>query len=193
MKGFLKVGLLIAVAMALFGTYRFVSAQNETSFGRIQAKAPTFNKEIRAKAPLDAVSTPLDVVSTEHILVGTYLSVGNGAGATVDPATFTPVDTTPTTVFCPGTCTILANQFVQTAGTQSGNNFGICLYVDGLLIPSGCFYSNDTLSDGTFVMGETSNWETGLPAGDHTVQTVIYSHLGCFLGEYNLQYIVYEP
>ncbi|MGB0109937.1 MAG: hypothetical protein WBP52_15685, partial [Terriglobales bacterium] len=77
MKGFLKVGLLIAVAMALFGTYRFVSAQDETSpFGKVPVKAPTFHKEIQAKAPTFNKEIKDDFsTGTAEALVATYLTV----------------------------------------------------------------------------------------------------------------------
>lgn len=184
MKGFWKVGLLIAVAMALFGTYRFVSAQDETSpFGRIPVKAPTFHKEIPANAPKFNKGIP-DVESTEHVLEYTYLSVGTGHGAPVPATTLTPIDS-PSTVVCPGsgtdTCTILANQFVQTAGSTGSNNFAICLYVDGNLIPNNCWYTNDTLSDGTYIQGATSNWKLACPSGATRSRRTSFRTMGVFM------------
>ena len=202
MKGFLKVGLLIAVAMALFGTYRFVSAQDETSFfGRVPVNAPTFHKKIRAKAPTfnkEVQDAEVQDAVTEHVLAETYLVIGNGgpSGTSVPAATLTPIDS-PSTVVCPAigtdTCTILANQFFQTTGSQTSNNFAICLYVDDNLIPNSCWFNNDTPNDGTFVQGTASNWETGVSPGSHTVQTFVLSNKGCLYGNYTFQYIVYQP
>ena len=125
MKGFLKVGLLIAVAMALFGTYRFVSAQDETSPGRIPVKAPTFHKEIPANAPKFNKGIP-DVVLTEHVLDGTYLTIGAGRGAPVPAATLTPIDS-PSTVVCPGSARIPVRSLLTSSFRQPGARGAITL------------------------------------------------------------------
>jgi len=160
-----------------------------------------FGQDINAsqhgKVEVETNKTKINLVKkdppTKEVLIGTYLVTTGTNMSSVPAQVLTPIDE-PSTINCPAsTCTILANQFVETQGTIPSNNFGICLFIDNEEIPNGCWYNNDTPSDGTFVQGVNSSWEVDLPTGDHTVQTFIYSYYGCEVAHYAIQYLVYKP
>jgi len=182
MNRFSRISLCLTAALALVGTGNYALGQGNATRGKVIAAAPVFPVQ---HAPATA---------PKRTLVTTYLIEGNGQSTAIPAATFTPIDT-PLTVNCPGPnkCTLLANQWVETNGTAASNNFAICFYVDGAEIPNGCYYTNDTPSDGTFDQGSTSSWESAITVGKHTVQTVVYSSAGCNFQEYQFQYSVYKP
>jgi len=183
MNRFLKIAGFLALAFALIGAVSFVSAHSSSGRGRVLATPPVF-------PPSDPPQS-----ATKHSLQGTYLSVGNGFGASIPSFTYTPIDAAQT-VTCPGpvgSCTLLANQFLVTQGSSASNNYAICLYIDGALISQGCYYTADSPNDGTYVFGSTSNWEVGVPVGTHTMQSVVFSNDGCTYDEYQFQYLVYKP
>lgn len=164
MNRFVKIGLLMALAMALFGTYRYVSAQEP--------------------------NTP----ATKHVLLGTIISTSinsmplaaNALTALDSPQTVSCPGTT--------TCTIQAEQVASTAqGSHAQNGFILCFYVDGSAIPAGCPYVNITPSDGESVMGSVTQGISGVSPGTHTVQTLVKSNFGAKLFFYNTDYRVYRP
>lgn len=183
MNRIFSMSFLLVLALVLAGTSNYALGQGNASRGaKVEAQAPVF--------PVSRVAPS----SPNHKLVSTHLVEGNGFSTAIPAATFTPIDT-PLTVNCPGpgTCTLLTNQWVATNGSTASNNFAICFYVDGSVIPNGCYYTNDTPSDGTFDQGGTSSWDIGVTAGHHTVATVVYSNNGCNYQEYQFQYLVYKP
>jgi hypothetical protein len=185
MKRFFQFGLPLLLALIVVGTLTLVSAQGgKFRPGKVDAVPPIF------RTP--AVPPPAAV---KHFPQGVYLSTGNGVGTAIAAATFTPVDAA-VTVSCPGpsgTCTILANQFVETSGSAVGNNAALCFYIDGVSVPNACYFTNEIPSDGTFDQSATQSWGSGVSVGTHTAQTVLYCSGGCNLYDYNLQYTVYKP
>src|SRR5271169_270429 len=165
MKRFAKSGLLMVLAMALFGIHQgYVSAQEAQT------------------------------LATKHVLLGTIITGGFPAITLPPGGTYTAVDA-PQTVNCPGTtnCTIQADQSaVTTSGTTTNNQAGTCLVIDGNINSVGCFYSGTTPSDGTPVTGTTSQ-SVSVPHGNHTVQTMAFSNHGAFLEYYNTTYRIYRP
>lgn len=184
MKRFLQFAIPLVLAVVVVGTYNLVSAQGQKPRpGRVEAVPPVF-----------ASSALPPAVAIRHYPQGVYLSTGNGFGTFINAATFTPVDAA-VTLSCPGTsgtCTVLANQFVETNGSTTNNNAALCFYVDGVNVPNACFFTNEIPSDGTFDQSATISWGT-VSVGTHTAQTVLYCSGGCNLYEYNLQYTVYKP
>ena len=184
MSRFFRMSVFLTLALALVGTSSYVLAQDSMSRGaRVQAQPPVF--QVQRSNP---------TVTPKRVLAGTYLVEGNGLSTPIPAGTFTPIDAA-LKVNCPGPgkCTLLTNQWIATNGSTTGNNFAICFYVDGSLISNGCYYTNDTPSDGTFDQGGTSSWDIGVTHGNHTVQTVVYSNNGCNYQEFQFQYLVYKP
>lgn len=183
MKTFFQIGLPLVLAIGV-GTY-LVSAQGERPLpGRVDAIPPVFH-----------IPAPPPPVAVKHFPQGVYLSTGNGVGKAISAATFTAVDTA-VSVSCPGptgTCTIFANQFVETNGSTSGNNAALCFYIDGVSVGNSCYFTNEIPSDGNFDQSATQSWGSNVSVGTHTAQTVLYCTGGCNLYEFNLQYTVYKP
>src|SRR5271169_6284893 len=119
--------------------------------------------------------------AANHVLKGTYIDSVESY-LTIPVETLTAVGD-PVTVSCPGTgtCTIEADMRVQNfGGTTTGNNFDLCLYVDGKAVDTYCFgYAGVTPSDGSVLMGSSSQSLSGVAAGSHTVQTYFWSAGGC--------------
>ena len=130
--------------------------------------------------------------ATKHVLQGTYISNGNYNGD-VSGATYTAISPQ-LIVDCPGTgtCTIEADMWVQ-------NSRG----TDRLRIPYASTWTAFNLVVAPTPGGATtagyfetlsSSWPvSGLAAGEHTVQTYVYSTDGEFVGYYTVNYRVYKP
>lgn len=183
MKSFVKVALPIALAVGLFGTYRFVLAQ-ETRSGPTTANMPN-SLPVSAEAP--------NVVATNHALVKTYAnSFRPFFFTTLAPGTVA-IDPL-TTITCPGisgSCTIEFDQGIQLTGGTSGDSFTFCIQLDGSIVSPGCPFS------GPFPLGATvvsfSQEVSGVSLGTHTVQSLIGSSFGGSYGFYTMTYHVYKP
>ena len=137
----------------------------------------------------------LAVAATNHILKGTYID--SNVALTVIPAdTLTPIGNV-VTVACPGTgtCTIQADMLAENGGSSTaGNQFEVCLYVDGVEVDPYCFgYAGVTPSDGTYLLGSSSQSLSGVSPGNHTVQTYFWSSKGCNVVYRHSTYNVYKP
>jgi len=191
MSKLLKVTLLLAFAVGLFGAYRYGAAR-EAGPSQVRASIhfPTFDVQVSPEATL----------ATKHVLEGTYNNSGlfeGTGGEFVAANTFTAIDTS-LTVVCPGTsgtCTIQADMWiVNGAVSSSDNQNSICLYVDGNPANNFCgAYADETPSDNSFVQSSTSQAVTGLAHGNHTVQTYFWSQRGAYVVYYNSNYRVYKP
>ncbi len=186
----------MALALVLFGAYRHVSAQGESKRGNPPASAL-----ISHKAPISP-NTIKASVATNQALLRNYFVNGNQNGTSFAAGEYTAVDS-PLTVQCPGssgTCTIVADMWVQSGGASSAsNNYAVCLYVDGVNVATsgdgsnGCHYTENTPSDGTFIEAGEENTLSGVALGDHTVQTFLYTNNGTPVSFYNISYHVYKP
>jgi len=140
----------------------------------------------------------LTATAQNHALQGTYIDPVVNLGLTVPASTLTAVGN-PITVSCPNPnkvgCTVTADMWVTNgAATTTGNQFEICLFVDGARANLYCFgYAGTTPSDGTFVMGSSSQTVSGLAYGNHTVQTYLWSRNGCSVSYRHFTYNVYAP
>lgn len=136
--------------------------------------------------------------AANHVLKGTYIDTVNGTQVTIPAATLTAVGN-PLTVSCPGTtgtCIIEADMWAQNAGgSTTGNDFLLCLYVDGTAVDPYCFgYAGVTPADGSVLMGSSSQSLSGVAAGSHTVQTYFWSRNGgCYVQYRHFTYRVYKP
>jgi hypothetical protein len=183
MNRFVKMGLLMVLVIALFGSYSFVKAQNETSQRTTSAVPPVFNSE-------DS-NVPPPVV--KHVLVGTYSNVNRPASFSALAGGTTAVDPV-TTITCPGTsgtCTIEYDQNMQFGFGTSGDSFSFCIALDGSIVSPGCPTS------GAFPTGVAavsfSQEVTGVSHGTHTVQSLVQSGFGGSIGFYTETYRVYKP
>jgi hypothetical protein len=130
--------------------------------------------------------------ATKHVLQGTYISNGNYNGD-VSGATYTAISPQ-LIVDCPGTgtCTIEADMWVQNShGTDQTPN-SVCFYVDGVQ-SGGCPYAGGATTAGYFETLSSAWPVSGLAAGEHTVQTYVYSTDGEYVGYYTVNYRVYKP
>lgn len=186
MNRLLKLGLLMALVIGLFGAYRYVSAQEGQSTARGSAAT---------KAPVLQVDVP-NIASTKHVLQGTYVNSGNYGDVAFPANTFSAIDPA-LTVTCPGTtstCSIQADMWVQNGRESiSGNEDRVCLYVDGSPGPFCNYFAGETPSDFTYTNATSSDTVSGLAHGTHTVQTVFWSAGGAFVAHYQANYHVYKP
>jgi hypothetical protein len=182
-----RIMMLVALAIALVGTYRYVSAQEHYfQAGRASVTPPT----------LTIQPSSVNVSAQKHVLGGTYINHGaftliNGAPLSITAYTYTPIDTA-TTITCPGTtgsCLIVSEQW-----TQLSSNFGgqaaTCLYVDG----SPDVYCGNF--DGEMFAG-FSNTATSHQAtvshGTHTVQTYVVTTTNALANYFDYHYQVFKP
>ena len=83
--------------------------------------------------------------------------------------------------------------FVQTgSGKTGGNQFSVCLYVDGV-IGHNCQEVGSTPSDGTYAVSSTSQLVAGIAAGNHVVQTYFTTNDGASVFNHTSNYRVYKP
>jgi hypothetical protein len=181
MNRFVKIGLLMVLVIALFGSYSFLKAQDEARMTPSVAP-PVFNLEGNFPPP-----------AVKHILEGTYINeCDSSCSGTLVSGGYAPVDAV-TTVTCPGTsgtCTIQADQDVQVSSVDA--ELAICLYVDGVMI-NGCYFTIGTDSSGRYVQNHTTQSVSGVAHGTHTVQTFQYSNNSGSFGFYSASYRVFKP
>ena len=187
MSKLLKVTLLLALAVGLFGVYRHVSAQGgQSAKARGYDTAPTFHVDIS------------DVLATKHVLEGTYINSGEyeGSAGSVSADTFTPIDTQ-LTVACPGksgTCSIQADMLVQNGFNTTASNLNrVCLYVDGAPGPHCNSYADESTTDEYYTNAVSSEIVSNLAPGNHTVQMYFWSEEGAGASHYEANYHVYKP
>jgi len=184
MNRLVKIGLVIGLAVVMFGTYRYVSAQEgQSGKARGYDTAPTFHVDIP------------EVIATKHVLQSTYLNSGDLGGASFPANTFTPVDTQ-LTVVCPGTsgtCSIQADMLVQNGAGGSGNLNRVCLYVDGVAGPYCNYFADESSSDGEYINAVQADIVSGVAHGNHTVQMYFWTENGAGVAHYQASYHVYKP
>ncbi len=187
MNKIMKVTLLLAFAFVSFGAYRYGAAQERgPRRGLIPITPPAFDV---------LVSQNPEALATKHLLEGTYINTSSVDDEFLPGGTLTPVDAQ-LTVACPGTsgtCTIQADMWVQTGGSDSiGNETALCLYVDGK-IAADCPITGETPTDSSYTAISFSQSLAGLPHGNHTVQTYFFSTYGTFVWKFTSNYRVYKP
>jgi len=188
MNRFVKIGLLMALALALVGSYRFVVVAQE---GPSSPMSPPPSSAPGAQAP--------EVLGTNHVLSRTYINscIPAGTCGLIVPAkTYTAVDA-PTTINCAApigkTCTLQADQYLTRGSNASAANLdGLCLVVDGVQSPT-CYYSGEATTDYSSTALSVSQGPPPLSRGNHTVQTQVYSIDGESVFLYTMTYRLYVP
>jgi hypothetical protein len=186
MSKLLKITLVLAFAVGLFGAYRFGAAQEAGSASdRIAIHWPSFDVEI----------SPNVTLATKHVLEGTYISSGqydNNVPANTNVALDAPL-----TVPCPGTtgtCTIQGDIWVENGGSPITMDINdVCLYVDGKPTIACNYDTGESAPDATPGTTSTSQLVTGVEHGNHKVQTYFWSYKGTYVGYYSINYRVYKP
>ena len=115
------------------------------------------------------------------IPAGTLVAIGNAITVTCTP------------LFKTG-CTLGADMWASNgSGNTSGNQFELCLLVDGVRADPYCYgYQGITPSDGTWVMATSSQSMSGLASGTHTVQAFFWSRNGCTVIGRHFNYMMYN-
>jgi hypothetical protein len=132
-----------------------------------------------------------------HRLVETYIDHGyNAAGEAIPGGSIRTAVGPTVTVVCPDTavsCTIQANHFIQVGhGKATGNLYTVGFYLDGVANGDEQILGS-TPSDGTYLMGATSEFQTKVAVGTHTVQTYVYSLDPTYVFNYTTNFQVYVP
>jgi hypothetical protein len=138
-------------------------------------------------------ASPFHITLKHENIVDSNLTRGFAGYVTVNG--FNPVDA-PTPVTCPAkaaSCQIDADMAVELLDQSgsSGNQFAICLAVDGNLIT--CNYTDVAPLDGYFRTYDTIQNAGPYGPGAHTVQTQIYTAAPQYLAYYYSTYHVYKP
>lgn len=191
MKKAAKIGGLVALAIAMFGAYGYLTAQSKHSqAGKTLSTPPVFSVLPSEAAP---------ALATNHALVRNYYTAGTLGGVEISAHVFTPVDTIQT-VQCPGTsgnCTIIADHWLEVrnplGGARSGNGVDGCLYVDGVGDGHCGLIDDEAPPDGSWAQATSSHHTSGVGLGNHTVQTFIFCNSGCDLAYFHVNYRVYKP
>ncbi|MGA2593181.1 MAG: hypothetical protein ABSH32_24970 [Bryobacteraceae bacterium] len=128
-------------------------------------------------------------------LAATYIDAGfNGDGLSI-PAGENTVVGPVVNITCPGTsgsCTVQADQFIQVGlGSATGNQFSATFLLDGTAILDGQIMCS-TPSDGTYQVCSTSEYQTKVALGTHTVQISVSSKYGTYVFNYNTNFRVYK-
>jgi hypothetical protein len=182
-KRLVALGVTVAGAAVLLAAYHHVRAQEGDS---------------HPVTPLQVTGAPLSpstLTSGSHVLLTTLINWGNDNNVPVGSG-YQPVDL-PTTVNCPSTsgCTIAVEAQLQLGGNgKTLNAWAICAQVDGNYIHTpGCpFQGYLPVSMSVWTVGSWSQ-QTSVSAGDHTVETSVYTDYGAFKDTYNIVYRVYAP
>jgi hypothetical protein len=114
----------------------------------------------------------------------------------ITASTFTPID--PALKFtCPhGGCTLTADLHVQVGeGSDTFNEWALCATIDGVYMqPTGaCPYVGEVPTDGSFEARSFEFIQSGVTAGSHSIQSVIFVTDGALLATYDITYRLYTP
>jgi hypothetical protein len=132
-------------------------------------------------------------VATNHVLKGTYLTYG--PGPIVAAETLTAIGPA-LTVSCPGTktCTIEADVLAQVGNSAGSANYVyLCATLDGVGAAYGCQQGSGMTVINTYVNLPTSFFFSGVAAGTHSVQMMIYAVNAFEVAYYSSTYRVYTP
>ena len=100
----------------------------------------------------------------------------------------------PITVNCPGpgSCLLEVDQHAQVRGSTANNKWAICTRVDGVPMNNpACPFLGTVPSNNTYVGGAFAQTQS-ISAGDHAVQSYIYTDLGGTRGVYQFTHRVYK-
>jgi hypothetical protein len=181
MNRFAKSALLMVLLLVLFGSYRFVSAQ-ET-----QSPSPIAVND-QENVPSEEAPPAL---ATDHVLMETYLNQFAATTGIPFPGGSLAVDPL-TSITCPAaigkTCTIEAEIYLQ-AQSNTGGRIALTFALDGTKLSSpyvGTLTSN-------FAMFSWPPTARTVSRGNHTVQSFLNTDNAGNSGSYNINYRVYVP
>ena len=126
------------------------------------------------------------LVTTSYSVSSKLVTVGPG---------FQPMDSAKT-LTCPkgkGVCRIEADQAAQvTGGAGSSNRWAICTQVDGVFMdrPSCPFLG--LINPSYFQSAAFSQQQSAVSEGEHILRTFIYTDTGAQLGNFSIQYHIYQ-
>ena len=189
----MKKGLVLALVGASLLVAALVAIQQSTA-GRV----PVTSGPPGARGP-DKPNRPLDQPFTLENRKLELTSIAyNDRGRTIPPEEYTFVHR-PIALKCPvttksSTCTFSAEVFVQFAAEVTGDDWTVCLEVDGVLAsePACGWYETDAVAGEVSARSFTQSM-SGIPGGDHGVQALAYSTGGGRITGFTVVYRVYTP
>jgi hypothetical protein len=126
------------------------------------------------------------LTSTTVVVGNDFKDIGSGKVAIDSPLAFT----------CPsGGCTVTAEVHVQLGlNTISSNVAGLCSDLDGFdMPPQGCPSVVTIPTDDSFVAPAFDFAQSGVTAGNHTLQTFVFTDDGARRSRYVITYRLYTP
>lgn len=176
-----KLVLCITVTVLLLGAYFVVSAASS------QATGP--NTKGVAVSTLPSLHQPNNFEGLRSNFITSII------GYYALPAGFTQEDLVQWQCGSTGasTCSLVVNSYATTSGAGvADDDRALCLVVDGTIVGA-CAYDGYDASDGSYSAISTINNVSGIAAGNHTAETLIYSTYGTDLYTFTNQYNVYKP
>jgi len=87
----------------------------------------------------------------------------------------------------------VVTSFAEPGGqSSSGDAWGICTNLDGVIGAGICTFQGVVPSDGSYISGSFTN-VLSVAKGKHTVQAELYLSVGATLAQYSNTYSVYIP
>jgi hypothetical protein len=158
------------------------------SLGVAQASRTASTSPVKVKG-----AAPAQVTVAAGKLLKTVIVANGFSGATVGGG-FNAVDS-PHVINCAATkapCTfegIMMVQFASGVGGETPGPWAICLNVDGNY--NTCPYMNNGANNGFFTAATATGYISTLPAGNHTVQTYLYTSNGTTIYNFDIAYHEY--
>jgi|HubBroStandDraft_5_1064220.scaffolds.fasta_scaffold10069_3 hypothetical protein len=167
------IAMLLAICAGGLGAAPADSSKSLAVPGNKKSSPPTqiFNRKLS---------------STTMIVGNDYQDIGSGEASIDSPLTFT----------CPtGGCTVAAEIHVQLGlNTISGNTVGLCTELDGFdMPPQGCPVAGTIPNDNSFAAYSFEFAQGGVKAGQHYMQSFVYTSDGARRSRYLITYRLYTP
>jgi len=134
--------------------------------------------------------TERPAAAVKHKAQYTITDVGTSVGTTLS-AGFTTIDTVKIKCTKASGCTIGLENMVQLISQSvDGNSWAIAVSVDGSYLPNSPYIGQAQTE--YFTVGETRN-SAAVSQGTHTLQVQVFTSYDATLGDYQIDYTVYEP
>jgi hypothetical protein len=189
MNRFVKILMLVAVMVALAGTYSYVAAQDELTRSGWTSPRTVAN------------DGPPPVLATNHVLKATYINTcqPNCSSISLPAGSFVNLDGV-TSISCTApvgkTCTINLEAWIETQDLSGldGNASSLNLVLDGAQAGQTFFCGSSPVTSGNDTgLAYKSVAITGVSKGTHTVQTQARSINGANGAAWQATYTVYVP
>jgi hypothetical protein len=188
MNRIVKIIMLLAVVVALAGTYSYVAAQDELS-------------RSGWTSPRTEVNVAPPVLATNHVLKATYINTCQPTCSAISlPAgSFVNLDAV-TSISCTApigkTCTINLEAWIETQDLSGadGNASSLNLVLDGSQAGQTFYGGSSPVTSGNYTgLAYKSVAVSGVSKGTHTVQTQARSINGANGDAWQATYTVYVP